>query len=160
LNGPIIIRKAEATDALSVLDCLRIAFEPYRSSYTPQAFADTVLTRETVLHRLSSMCIFVAANEAGDIVGTIACAVLGAKEGHLRGMAVLPQWQGCGVAERLLQAAEIELAATKCSRVTLDTTEPLLRAMRFYEKHGYRRTGKIAEFFGMPLHEYVKGLPG
>jgi len=26
------------------------------------------------------------------------------------------------------------------------------------EKHGYRRSGKITDFFGMPLPEYVKGL--
>jgi len=78
------------------------------------------------------MCIFVAANEAGDIVGTIAFGVVDAYEGHLQGMADLPAWQGRGVAERLLQTAEADLAAKNCSRVSLDTTEPLQRAMRFY----------------------------
>ena len=77
----------------------RIAFEPYRTSYTPEAFTDTVLTLETLRHRLSSMSIFVAATEAGDIVGTIACAAMDGGEGHLRGMAVLPEWQGRGIAE-------------------------------------------------------------
>ena len=38
------------------------------------------------------------------VVGTIACASVSPNEGHLRGMAVLPQWQGSGVAEALLQA--------------------------------------------------------
>ncbi len=92
------------------------------------------------------MSIFVAVTEAGDIVGTIACAVMEAGEGHLRGMAVLPEWQGRGIAEQLLQTAEAELAARQCSRVTLDTTEPLLRAMRFYEKHGYRPSGSDYRF--------------
>ena len=73
-------------------------------------------------------------------------------------MAVLPEWQGQGIAPRLLQAAEEELAARGCVRITLDTTEPLLRAVRFYEKHGYRRTGRTTDFFGMPLHEYAKDL--
>jgi GNAT superfamily N-acetyltransferase len=135
-----------------------MAFEPYRTSYTPEAFTDTVLTLETVRHRLSCMHIFVAASEAGDVVGTIACSVLDADEGHLRGMAVLPEWQGRGIAEKLLQSAEAELAAQKCSRITLDTTRPLKRAMRFYERHGYRPSGKVTDFFGMPLHEYVKDL--
>ncbi len=31
--------------------------------------------------------------------------------------------------------------------------------MRFYESHGYRRSGEVTDFFGMPLHEYVKDLP-
>ena len=47
-----------------------------------------------------------------------------------------------------------------CSLVTLDTTEPLERATRFYEKHGYRLSGRVSEFFGMPLFEYVKVRPG
>ena len=103
------------------------------------------------------MQVFVAV--AGDqIVGTIACSKQDADEGHLRGMAVLPEWLGREIAEKLLRAAETELAQQGCSRITLDTTEPLQRAMRFYEKHGYRRSGKTTDFFGMPLHEYVKDV--
>jgi len=43
-------------------------------------------------------------------------------------------------------------------RITLDTTEPLNRAIRFYEKNGYRPTGKIGRFYGMPLLEYSKAI--
>ncbi|MGC2112688.1 MAG: GNAT family N-acetyltransferase [Candidatus Korobacteraceae bacterium] len=155
----IAIRKAIITDASGILHCLGAAFEPYRSAYTPGAYLDTVLTPETVGERLQSMCVFVAVSAADDtIVGTIACAMTGANEGHLRGMAVLPDWQGSGVAARLLHAAEEELVRRQCSRITLDTTEPLERAMRFYEKYGYRRSGKTSNFFGMPLHEYQKDL--
>jgi predicted N-acetyltransferase YhbS len=160
LDYTITIRQAAPRDAPAILYCLRIAFEPYRTSYTPGAFTDTVLTLETLRQRLSSMSVFVAVSEAGDIVGTIACRAMEAGEGHLRGMAVLPEWQGRGSAEQLLQTAEAELAARHCLRVTLDTTEPLLRAMRFYEKHGYRPSGGVTDFFGMPLHEYVKDLIG
>jgi ribosomal protein S18 acetylase RimI-like enzyme len=58
----------------------------------------------------------------------------------------------------LLQHAEAELARRGCARITLDTTEPLRRAMVFYEKHGYRRSDVTRDFFGMPLLEYVKEL--
>jgi ribosomal protein S18 acetylase RimI-like enzyme len=158
LEATITIRKAAVGDAPSILACLRAAFEPYRKSYTPEGFADTVLTQETIQQRLSSMCVLIAVTESGDAAGTIACSLIGPNEGHLRGMAVLPEWQGRGVAEGLLRAAETELAARNCKRVTLDTTEPLRRAMRFYESHGYRRFGEVTDFFGMPLHEYVKDL--
>jgi hypothetical protein len=30
--------------------------------------------------------------------------------------------------------------------------------MRFYERNGYRRTGKVGDFFGMPRIEYAKEL--
>ena len=73
-------------------------------------------------------------------------------------MAVLPTWRGKGLAKQLLSLAESELGSHNCSRITLNTTEPLLRAMSFYEKHGYRRSGLISDFFGMPLIEYEKTL--
>ena len=155
----VTIRKAVESDASGILGCLRTAFEPYRASYTPTAFTDTVLTPETLRRRLKQMSIFVAVSADDRIVGTVACAVIDASEGHLRGMAVLPEWHGRGIAQKLLQSAEAELDGSGCSRITLDTTEPLHRATRFYEKHGYVASGKTMDFFGMPLHQYVKESP-
>jgi GNAT superfamily N-acetyltransferase len=104
------------------------------------------------------MAVFVALTPTGEIVGTIGCSLVSAEEGHIRGMAVHGEWQGGGVAAQLLAAAEFELRSRHCHRVSLDTTAPLERAMRFYEKNGYRRSGKVGDFFGMPLFEYVKNL--
>jgi GNAT superfamily N-acetyltransferase len=144
------IRKTTPADAGAILECLRSAFEPYRSRYTPDAYRDTTLTPETIHERLASMSV---------LVGTIASQVTSPGVGHLRGMAVLPAWQGTGVAAQLLTAAEGDLRDRQCSIVTLDTTEPLERATGFYKKHGYRPSGRVSEFFGMPLFEYVKVLP-
>jgi GNAT superfamily N-acetyltransferase len=160
------IRQAISEDAAGILACLRGAFAPYQDSYTPDAYRDTVLTADTLRDRLGSMSVLVAATPAGDIVGTISSQVASHDEGHLRGMAVLPDWQGAGVAAHLLDAAERELRQQRCSRITLDTTEPLRRAIRFYERHGYAASGRVTDFFGMPVYEYVKvlsavsGLPG
>jgi GNAT superfamily N-acetyltransferase len=154
----ITIRPASGADAPGILACLEMAFEPYRAQYTPAAFVDTVLTPESVQDRLRWMAVFVAIAAENQIVGTIACSVTAAGEGHLRGMAVLPEWHGRGIAEALLQAAEGELAGKGCARVTLDTTGPLQRAVRFYEKHGYAASGKTIDFFGMTLFEYRKEL--
>jgi GNAT superfamily N-acetyltransferase len=93
----------------------------------------------------------------GRLVGTIGSVCHG-REGHLRGMAVLAEWQGTGVATALLQAAENDLRGAGCRIVTLDTTEPLQRAVRFYQKHGFVASGRVSDFFGMPLYEYVKQL--
>ncbi len=152
------IRRATPGDAAGILACLRTAFAPYQSSYTPLAYEDTILTAETLSRRFAFMSIFVAASELGEIVGTIGCNALDNGEGHLRGMAVLSAWLGVGIADGLLQSAESELHALGCERVTLDTTAPLQRAIRFYQKHGYRATGKVVDFFGMPLYEYAKRL--
>jgi GNAT superfamily N-acetyltransferase len=150
------IRSASPKDANDILICLRTAFDRYRKQYTPEAFADTVLHSETIQRRMREMCILVAVSE-GKIIGTIGYGVSGA-EGHLRGMAALPDWQGTGVASALLRVAEDELLKTGCTSVTLDTTEPLKRATRFYEKHGFSKSGRISDFFGMALYEYSKPL--
>lgn len=152
------IRRATDSDSEDILHCLHSAFAQFESSYTKEGFADTVLTAETLAARLTSMSLFIAVNEQGEVVGTIGCASLGNGEGHLRGMAVFPQWQGSGAAEQLLKHAEAELRDLGCRRVTLDTTAPLKRAMRFYERHGYKPSGKVTDFYGMPLYEYAKEL--
>ena len=157
-STPLSIRRATASDADGILDCLRCAFEPYRERYSPEGFLDTVLTPSTVHDRLASMAVLVAVTKPGETVGTVAWQVVGPEEGHLRGMAVLPAHAGTGVAEQLLTAAERALRDRGCIRVSLDTTEPLQRAIRFYEKHGYRPSGRVSDFFGMPLAEYVKEL--
>jgi ribosomal protein S18 acetylase RimI-like enzyme len=151
------IRVATADDAPGILECLRAAFEPYRSLYTPDAYVDTTLTPETLKQRLMSMTVLVAQSH-NDVIGTIAFHDSPSGEGHLRGMAVLPGWQGRGVAASLLAEAERRLRALRCTRITLDTTEPLRRAVRFYEKHGFEHTGRVTDFFGMPLFEYAKEL--
>jgi GNAT superfamily N-acetyltransferase len=74
-------------------------------------------------------------------------------------MAVRTAWQGTDVSKRLLESAQIELQARGCPRISLGTTEPLQRAISFYLKNGFRPSGKLSDFFGMPLYEYLKELP-
>jgi N-acetylglutamate synthase-like GNAT family acetyltransferase len=166
-SAKYVIRKASPGDSPGILECLRCAFEPFRAEYTVEAFEDTILTPASLVARFSSTQIYVAiaadrrkVAEAADglIVGTIACSFSNAKEGHLRGMAVAPAWQGSGIANSLLRVAETSLAEQGCVRVTLDTTQALSRAKRFYERNGYRQSGTVTDFFGMPLYEYAKEL--
>src|SRR5215471_12507203 len=152
-NIAVEIRAAGVEDTKAIQTCMAAAFEPYRAEYSPGAYADTVLNDEGLLHRLQQMHVLVAAID-GKIVGTIT----GTPKAHLRGMAVLPEWRGSGVAAKLLAAIETRLHAQGCQRITLNTTVPLDRARKFYEKHGYQRSGKVSDFFGMPLIEYVKEL--
>ena len=155
-SAEVAIRSAVPDDAEAIAFCLLNAFEPYRAAYTPAAFADTVPTADQVLIRLQQMTVLVATAD-GKIIGTISATPHG-DHAHLRGMAVLPEWRATGSAPRLLAAMETWLRSRGCTRVTLDTTEPLKAAIAFYEKHGYQRSGKISDFFGMPLIEYAKCL--
>lgn len=153
----IAVRRAREEDSAAILGTLRAAFEPYRSQYTAAGFADTVLTADSLRERVATMSVFVAAAEDGAVTGTIAIGAHG-DEAHVRGMAVLPEWQGRGVARRLLRRALDDAALDGCRRVTLDTTAPLDRASRFYEASGFARTSRAQDFFGMPLFEYARPL--
>lgn len=152
------IRRAAADDVQAILACLRAAFGEFRDRYSASAFADTVLDAETVQSRLREMTVLLAIVERR-VVGTVSWTANGAG-GHLRGMAIVPEWQRRGVASALLVTAEQELLGCGCSYVTLDTTEPLTRASQFYKTHGYARSGRIVDYFGMQLHEYRKVLSG
>ena len=151
------IRRAQPSDASGILQCLAEAFAPYRDQYSVEGFADTVLNEASVRDRMRQMQLLVAVRD-GEIAGTIGGAVGENGEGHLRGMAVLPTFQGIGIADQLLASIEAELLNLGCRYVTLDTTLPLHTAMTFYEKHGYVRSGRVTDFFGMQLIEYVKPL--
>jgi len=152
------IRRATLADGAAILECLLTAFAPYRQSYTPEAFLDTVLSPDSFRHRLSDMSVVVAISTSGEVVGTVAYKVGESGEGHLRGMAVNPEWHGSGLSTSLLETAEDELSKAGCKTITLDTTGPLKRAIRFYEKNGFRPTGKVGCFFGMPLIEFGKPI--
>jgi ribosomal protein S18 acetylase RimI-like enzyme len=152
----VTLRDAVVDDTEGILACLAFAFAAYRSRYTDGAYADTVLDPHTLQVRLREMSVLVALC-GNQIVGTIAFAAKG-DDGHLRGMAVRPEWQGTGVASMLLDTAVKALHRRNCRYVTLDTTEALERAVRFYRRAGFTPSGKVAEFFGMPLYEYIKRL--
>src|SRR5215470_17432559 len=158
IDSQYSIRNATTKDAAGILECLRLAFEPYRSSYTSGAYEDTIRTADTISERLSATQVYVAVTDTNQVIGAIACSLICEKEGHLRGMAVLPQWQSSGVAKALLKTAEAALSALGCSIMTLDTTAPLERAIRFYQRNGYRPTGTVTDFFGMSLYEYAKTI--
>ena len=155
----ITIRTALEVDAERIRRCLAAAFEPFRSEYTDGAYADTVPGANAIRDRLAHMVVYVAESRDEEIVGTVACSIHG-NDGHLRGMAVHPEWQGQGIAEQLLRSAELELIEAGCRQMTLDTTEPLRRAANFYRRNGFTPSGKVTDFFGMPLYEYVKSLAG
>jgi ribosomal protein S18 acetylase RimI-like enzyme len=157
-NTTVRIRRAGAKDVSALLHCLAVAFEPYRPRYTEGAFRDTVLNAETAHARLRTMHVLVAVDPHSRIVGTLAWSKESSSTAHLRGMAVLPDEHGHGVAQALLDRSLTEIAREGCTHVTLGTTSSLLRAIRFYERNGFEPSGRVSDFFGMPLVERVRHL--
>ena len=104
--GQFLIRPAKNGDEHGILRCLAAAFESYQVSYTPEAYADTVLNEISLAERLQRMHVLVAVSSE-QIAGTVA-ASLADGQGHLRGMAVLPECRGSGLAAQQGTTAETD----------------------------------------------------
>ena len=98
LGKAVEIRVATALDVEGILACLHSAFERYRREFTPSAYTATVLTSPMAKRRVRSMTVLVGLDSKGRIIGTVAVKRSSPGRAHLRGMAVLPQYQGKGVA--------------------------------------------------------------
>ncbi|MFX1428485.1 MAG: GNAT family N-acetyltransferase [Promethearchaeota archaeon] len=153
------IRKAEIKDAKGIHEVILAAFEQYRYFYSPEGFADTVMSEKIAVERIKDMTIFIAVNQNGEIIGTIGWKRVNREEGHIRGMAVHPNYQGKeSPATDLLKMVEKDARSQGCSFLTLDTTEVLERAQNFYRKNGFTKTDKTGDFFGATIFEFKKIL--
>ena len=153
------IRQADFHDAKSIHKAILAAFEEYRPYYTPEGFADTIMSEQVAIERMKEMTLYVAIDKNGTVIGTIGWQRVSEKEGHIRGMAVLPKNQGeNSPAIDLLQAVESDALSKGCTYLTLDTTAPLKRAQHFYKKCGFKETGKTGDFFGLIIYEYAKKI--
>ncbi|MFW9818377.1 MAG: GNAT family N-acetyltransferase [Candidatus Thorarchaeota archaeon] len=138
---------------------LLAAFEEYRSYYTAEGFNDTILSEKAVLERMKEMKLYVAIDQTHKVIGTIGWQKVGNMEGHIRGMAVIPNRQGNNSpATALLQIVEEDARSDGCTLLTLDTTAILERAQSFYKKCEFKKTRKTGDFFGSTIYEFAKEI--
>jgi N-acetylglutamate synthase-like GNAT family acetyltransferase len=153
------IRKAQPKDAKGIHEVVLAAFEEFRDFYSPEGFADTVMSEKVTLERIKRMTLFVAVTKNHEIIGTVGWKKISEKEGHIRGMAVHPKFQGKNSpAADLLKEVEKDALSQGCKFLTLDTTEILKRAQNFYRRHGFKETSKTGDFFGSTIYEFEKKI--
>ena len=87
----------------------------------------------------------------GEVVGTVSVVPQG-KALYVRSMAILPAARGNKIGEKLLTEIEKFAIANRYEWLLLSTTPFLDRAIRLYEKVGFRRNGEPPhDLFGTPL---------
>jgi hypothetical protein len=151
------IRMAMPEDAALIASVLESAFIEYRSSYTDEGFAATTLTKDKVEARMNEGPMWVALYN-GVIVGTVAAVAKG-KALHVRGMGIVPAARGKKIGDLLLKHVENFAATRGYMRMTLSTTPFLRRAIKLYERFGFKRSGEGPfDLFGTPLFTMVKDL--
>lgn len=158
------IRLEEILDikfAAEIQAVLGEAFEPYRNFYTPQAFAQTILTPETIAERILSNEVHVLAAFFDErVAGTVSCRSKTAGELYFQSMGVKPEFEGRGVGSTLLEKIELIARENDFSAIKLDTFHALTPAIRLYEKFGYQITGIEHEWGGVTIFEMKKSLRG
>ena len=151
------IRRALLEDAAAIASVLYESFAEYESSYTPEGFAVTVSTPEQVRDRLKAEPAWVAL-EGGRIVGTVGATPKG-EALYVRSMAVVPSLRGRRVGHRLMECIEEFAASQGFKRMFLSTTPFLARAIKLYERCGFRRSPEGPhDLRGTPLFTMVKNL--
>lgn len=151
----IRIRLALDTDAEAIASLLFDSFVEYKSVYNPESFAATAIPAGQIASRISEGPVWIAVTDAR-IVGTVSVIPEGDSL-YLRGMAVLPVVRGQRTGERLLTTVEQFAMMGDFRRMLLSTTPFLDRAIRLYERFGFRRTNEGPhELFGTPLFSMEK----
>lgn len=151
------LRRATVVDALFIAQTLYAAFAEYKSLYTPEAFAATVCSVQKVQHRMNEGPVWVALQNE-HIVGTVS-AIPENDVVYIRGMAISPTARGQRIGTLLLQQVEQFAHEQHGTRLILETTPFLARAISLYDHFGFQRSDEGShEFFGTPLFTMIKTL--
>ena len=148
----VCVRPANGNDLAAVLD---VGHRTWPSTFGPITGPDYVemglakwWTADAVIPAIRSGRTFVA--EVGGHVVAMAVHGLHEDEQVLWKLYVLPEWQGGGVGRRLLEAVVDRARELGHTRLAVPVVDGNDRAMHFYERHGFRQTGREAGGSGMP----------
>jgi len=156
-RSKIKIRLARADDAPAIATLLRESFIEYRSLYTSEGFAATAITGQQIIDRLTEGPVWLGVDDES-IVGTASVVAKGHSL-YVRGMAVHPTARGQHIGELLLSHLEEFARSNGFTRLFLSTTPFLDRAIRLYERFGFRRTTEGPnDLSGTPLFTMEKTL--
>ncbi|WEK06266.1 MAG: GNAT family N-acetyltransferase [Candidatus Devosia phytovorans] len=132
----ISIRKAEKSDAPRLAE---IAYRAWEKGILPLLTERTGM-RDAEKRRLSqavgeTLSRIIVAEVDGIAVGWCSRS---SRRAYIPYLFVMPELQGHGIGSRLLRRMESMLELEGAERVQLETPADNVRAVRFYEKQGYR----------------------
>jgi [ribosomal protein S18]-alanine N-acetyltransferase len=124
---------AEARDCTARL----IGFGPWRTIGIPaeRLFKDLTNPQREVF----------GAEFAGKIAGVLVLHLGGSFDGYIQLIAVFPEFQNCGLGEKIMRFAEGKIFQ-RSKNVFLCVSSFNPRAQKFYEKLGYKEVGELENF--------------
>ncbi len=147
----LVIR--QLTEADSLEDLTELLHRAYRVlADQGLRFLATHQTVDVTRDRIRDGICFVG-EHGGAIVGTITYYPPGYGKGsaflercdvaHMGQMGVAPEYRGCGVATRLIEQAEAQARLDGAVEMALDTAEPAVQLIAWYQRLGYRIVERI-----------------
>ena len=133
-----ILREIEKKDNKAVESVIRSCLIEYGGNHEGTAWADPDLGRFSEIYNSEGNKYWVCEDENGKIVGGTGIGYLTDEVCELQKMYCLPEARGTGVAGRLIQIA-LEYAKKHYKKCYLETLDNMIRAQKFYEKHGFVR---------------------
>jgi GNAT superfamily N-acetyltransferase len=166
----IRLRTAGREDAPAIAETLAICFDTYRGWTPGWSPPDPPEGPFALDERLANPGVWsLIAFDGDEVAGHVALAAdtpptpqMAAPPGHAKlwMIFVRPPWQGTGLAPRLMEAVEREAIERGFARMALWTPRDNARARRFYERAGWRPSGREYDEnpMGLPVVEYVRTL--
>lgn len=158
MTASIILRPGTATDCPTALTVIQQAFAPYADWLQPEsgAFRETV---ESLTTKLATNELIVAESEQ-IIVGLVYYTFQDGEIYFFR-LAVLPAYQGQGIARQLVGQVEARGREAGCTAVTLGVRLILEDNIRYFHALGFRERSRHAhEGYSEPTYmTMAKELP-
>jgi putative acetyltransferase len=134
------VRPGTNADAAAAAALVRQVLTEHGLPFEPRGLDADILAPEA--HYAAGGGAFYVATDARDrIVGTAALLRTGPTSGEIRKMFLLPEARGNGIGRALLAAVLAAARARQLERVTLTTRHRYDRAIRMYERAGFRFVG-------------------
>jgi ribosomal-protein-alanine N-acetyltransferase len=143
----VVIRPAKLFDISSVMAVERASF---REQY-PRGIFLTFLE--------NNPDTFLVAEYNGKVIGYVMAYMRPDLEGHIMSIAVDPEYRGMGIGSALLTEAIERLIARGARYIGLEVRVSNERAIRLYEKLGFKRVKRIIGYYADGEDAYYMLLP-
>jgi putative acetyltransferase len=138
------IRGGDDADAVAAAAVVRQVLHEHGLPFDPHGL-DADILAPGARYNAGGGAFFVAVDGADRVVGTAGLLRTGPTSGEVRKMFLLPEARGHGVGRALLDAVLDAARARGLERLTLTTRSRYGRAIRLYERAGFRPAGRAAE---------------
>lgn len=132
------IREIEARDNAAIENIIRTCLTEFGGNRAGLAWQDPYLSDLTTYYQAADRAYWVVEHQ-GKVVGGCGIAPFADSTTvcELQKMYLLPEARGTGIAETLLETA-LHFAAQHYEECYLETLQTMVRANRFYQKHGFQ----------------------